>query len=182
MRTTPMLAMTMSLLATACSKDTQLELDCQRARNHGQPVRHRCSRQDLEIRYLAELPRPQRDSKTIYCCRRAKAKRALRRRPYRGGCSCQGMDGARHFKNGRSKSRDLVVQTPRKARTRSRQLGQVCSVVSRPPAPRQSGHYPSRPEPMPPVETAPPEDERALLALGIFSGRRRDEFELTKMR
>ncbi len=93
MRTAPMLAMTMS---TACYRLFQgytAGLDCQRARNHGQPVRHRCSRQDLEVRHLAELPRPQRDSKTIYCRRRAKAERALRRRPYRGGCSCQGVDG-----------------------------------------------------------------------------------------
>jgi hypothetical protein len=90
-------------------------LDCQRARSYGQPMRDRCPRQDLKIRDLIQLPRPQRDSKTVHCCRRAKAERALRRRSYRGGCSCQGMDGPRRFKNGRSKPGDLVAGKTRKA-------------------------------------------------------------------
>ena len=72
-------------------------------------MRDRCPRQDLKIRDLIQLPRPQRDSKTVHCCRRAKAERALRRRSYRGGCSCQGMDGPRRFKNGQSKPGDLVA-------------------------------------------------------------------------
>ena len=77
-------------------------------------MRDRCPRQNLKIRYLVQLPRPQRDSKTIHCRRRAKAERALRRRPYRGGCSCQGMDGPRRFKNRRSKPCDLLAETEEK--------------------------------------------------------------------
>ena len=37
---------------------------------------------------------------------------ALRRRPYRGGCSWEGMDGPRRFENGRSEPRDLVGISP----------------------------------------------------------------------
>src|SRR3954468_16651086 len=77
-------------------------------------MRDRCPRQDLKIRDLIQLPRPQRDSKTVHCCRRAKAERALRRRSYRGGCSCQGMDGPRRFENGRSKPCDLVAEKQEK--------------------------------------------------------------------
>src|SRR3954454_11041342 len=54
-------------------------LDCQRAGNYSQSLRDRCPRQNLKIRDLVQLPRPQRDSKTIHCRRRAKAERALRR-------------------------------------------------------------------------------------------------------
>jgi putative ABC transport system substrate-binding protein len=48
------------------------------------------------------------------------AERALRRRPYRRGCSCQGMDGPRRFKNRRSKPCDLVARTHRKGPSRGR--------------------------------------------------------------
>jgi hypothetical protein len=101
-------------------------------------MRDRCPRQNLKIRNLVQLPRPQRDSKAIHCGRRAKAERALRRRSYRRGCSCQGMDGPRGFKNRRSKPRDLVTERwtvselGRFATDKSAQVNALCAFRFRP--------------------------------------------------
>ena len=98
MRPAPSLAMTMSLLGTACShQDTQLDVIARELETTVNrcviDVRDKTSKYETSpnCRSLSEIAR------RYVAAGGLKQSAPWCRRPYRRRCSCQGMDGPRHF-------------------------------------------------------------------------------------